>query len=61
MIRIAEGGALAAGYAESGNSEEAMRWQKKAVELKVSKAEMARGKQRLQLYSIGKPFRDTAQ
>jgi tetratricopeptide (TPR) repeat protein len=53
---------LAAAYAESGEFEEAVKWQKKALELFVAKAKAHPGlhkamQARLKQYETGKPFR----
>src|SRR5262249_35911639 len=49
--------ALAAAYAECGNFKEAVKWQKKAVELgNDNKDELEGARQRLQVYEQGKPL-----
>ena len=45
---------LAAAYAESGDFEQAVKWQKKAIELGKGNED---AKQRLKLYEEGKPYR----
>jgi tetratricopeptide (TPR) repeat protein len=50
---------LAAAHAESGNPEEAVGWQKKAMELTYdNKEEAENAKRRLKLYEEGKPYRE---
>ncbi len=50
---------LAAAYAESGNFKEAVKWQKKAIELGFpDKGKEKKAQERLKLYEAGKPFRD---
>jgi tetratricopeptide (TPR) repeat protein len=49
---------LAAAHAECGNFKEAVRWQKKALELGHGSEELKRlARQRLELYEQGKPYR----
>lgn len=47
---------LAAAFAETGDFAEAVRWQRKVVEL-ASEPAQTQARQRLQLYEAGKPFR----
>ena len=50
---------LAAAYAERGDFDEAVKWQKKAIELgNASKEFVAKERQRLKLFEDGKPYRD---
>ena len=49
---------LAAAYAESGNSEKAVEWQAKALEL-TPKDQKAALQSRLDLYQSGKPYHDS--
>ncbi len=50
---------LAAAHAQNGNFKEAVKWQKKAIELGfVDEKGMEKGRQRLKLYEEGKPCRD---
>ena len=49
---------LAAGYAECGRFEDAVRWQTKAVELRTGLENLDESRQRLELYKQGQPFRD---
>jgi tetratricopeptide (TPR) repeat protein len=50
---------LAAAYAESGHFEEAVKWQKKALELGCGDKELAeKAVQRLERYQAGKPHRE---
>jgi tetratricopeptide (TPR) repeat protein len=49
---------LAAAYAESGDFKEAVRWQKKAIELGTDdKAFLDKARHRLKLYEKGEPYR----
>jgi len=49
---------LAAAQAECGDFKQAIKWQKKAIELGVSKGELEKARLRLKLYGEGKPYRD---
>ena len=49
---------LAAGYAECGQFEEAVKWQTKAVELGTGLDKLEESRQRLDLFKERKPFRD---
>jgi tetratricopeptide (TPR) repeat protein len=50
---------LAAAYAEEGDFKQAVKWQKKAVELGYdAKEQTEKSKVRLKLYEEGKPYRD---
>jgi tetratricopeptide (TPR) repeat protein len=49
---------LAAAYAESGNFEEAIKWQEKVIDLTNDEEAKAGLRTRLALYKEGKPFRD---
>jgi tetratricopeptide (TPR) repeat protein len=49
---------LAAGYAECGQFEEAVKWQTKAVDLATGLDNLEESRQRLDLFKEGKPFRD---
>ena len=52
---------LAAAYAESGKFQEAVRWQKKAIELGADDEDFVdRSSKRLSLFEKGKPFRENA-
>jgi tetratricopeptide (TPR) repeat protein len=52
-------GTLAAAFAESGDFQEAVKWQKKALEAGyVDKEELDQAQMRLKLYEAGKPYRD---
>lgn len=52
-------GTLAAVYAESGRFEEAVRWQRKALDLGYqSKSDQEKARQCLKRYEQGKPYRD---
>lgn len=49
---------LAAAHAECGDFKEAIKWQKKAIELGIPENEFKKAKRRLKLYEKGKPCRD---
>ena len=49
---------LAAACAEAGDFDSAIRWQEKAQPLFPDDETRARGKERLNLYKLGKPFRE---
>jgi tetratricopeptide (TPR) repeat protein len=49
---------LAAAHAESGQFKEAIKWQKKALEL-APESDKAEFRSRLELYKSGKPYRDS--
>jgi tetratricopeptide (TPR) repeat protein len=49
-------GTLAAAYAETGNFEEAVKWQKKSMELGLSKNDIKEAQDHLDLYKQNKPY-----
>ena len=51
---------LAAPYAECGDFQEAVQWQKKAIELYSNgdKEDLEKAQERLKLYEAGKPYRE---
>lgn len=49
---------LAAAYAESGDFQQAIEWQSKAIELGGARKEINDYRQRLELYKQGKPYRE---
>ena len=49
---------LAAAYAEQGNFEEAIRWQTKAIELAPTEPDKKEGRELLDLYKTGQPYRE---
>jgi tetratricopeptide (TPR) repeat protein len=49
---------LAAAYAEKGESEEAVKWQTKVVEMATADGDKTAFESRLELYKTGKPYRD---
>ena len=51
---------LAAAYAEAGDFEKALQWQRKALEMTSAHYDRAAGRSRLELYEQGKPFREQA-
>jgi len=52
---------LAAAHAEAGEFDEAVRWQKKALEFAdFAKGQGAAARARMALYAAGKPYRETA-
>jgi tetratricopeptide (TPR) repeat protein len=52
---------LAAAYAESGDFDEAVKYQQKALELRGDDADSSNAvRQRLQLYQGKQPYRDTS-
>ena len=52
---------LAAAHAEAGEFDEAVRWQKKALESAgFTRAQGAAARERMALYAAGKPYRETA-
>lgn len=51
---------LAAAYAEVGNFEEAIKWEKKYLDSVLPKENLDRGRQRLALYEQRKPYREEA-
>jgi len=51
---------LAAAYAESGEFDKAIRWQRKAIQLGSESAETDEVLQRLDLYESGRPYREPA-
>jgi tetratricopeptide (TPR) repeat protein len=51
---------LAAAYAENGDFEHASEWQTKAIEAAKTDDEKKEGRQRLELYKLGKPYREPA-
>ena len=52
-------GTLAAAYAEAGDFEAAVKWQKKATELYADAEDKRKGKDRLKRYQERKPHRET--
>jgi tetratricopeptide (TPR) repeat protein len=54
-------GTLAAAYAETGDYDSAVKWQKKAIDLLTEKQEYLRAdfEERLKLYQSGKPYRQS--
>lgn len=58
-IRLAPKNAtLAAAYAESGDFQQVIEWQSKAIELGGARKEINDYRQRLELYKQGKPYRE---
>jgi hypothetical protein len=52
-------GTLAAAKAESGNFKEAIKWQKKVIELVLDNKELTeKARQQLKLYEEDKPYRE---
>ncbi|MFC1636684.1 hypothetical protein ACFL5Z_17790, partial [Planctomycetota bacterium] len=54
-------GTLAAAYAEAGDFDSAVEWQKKAIDLLTEEEEGLRAdfEERLKLYQSGKPYRES--
>jgi tetratricopeptide (TPR) repeat protein len=50
--------ALAAAHAERGDFPEAVKWQKKALEIGLPMEQLERARMRLKLYEEGKPYRE---
>jgi hypothetical protein len=52
-------GTLAAAHAEAGQFKEAVKWQKKALEIGYEdKKDQEQARKRLKLYQAGRPYRD---
>jgi hypothetical protein len=51
-------GTLAAAYAEAGNFPEAIKWQKKSLDMKVPESEIEPAHQRLLLYGQNRPYHE---
>jgi hypothetical protein len=50
---------LAAAFAESGNFDEAIKWQRAALEFpEFAESSGVEARQRLRLYSLGRPYRE---
>jgi len=49
---------LAAGYAEQGDFEKAIKWQAAAIELAATESEKKDSNARFEIYKAGKPYRD---
>jgi tetratricopeptide (TPR) repeat protein len=52
-------GTLAAAYAETGEFEQAIKWQEKALEVSTPDYDKTAAQSRLELYKAGKPYRDS--
>jgi tetratricopeptide (TPR) repeat protein len=52
---------LAAAYAESGDYQNASKWQQKALELMTNQSEIVSAKRRLELYKARRPYREEPQ
>jgi tetratricopeptide (TPR) repeat protein len=50
-------GTLAAAYAETGNFDEAVKWQQKAIEIGMPEDDLPAARDRLRRYQQGEPFR----
>ncbi|HEV2435663.1 MAG TPA: tetratricopeptide repeat protein [Verrucomicrobiae bacterium] len=51
-------GTLAAAYADIGNFQEAIKWQRKSLEMNLPEAAVAPAQQRLSLYEQNKPYHE---